>query len=1019
MKPLFLTMQAFGSFSNKETIDFSILKNRSLFLIHGPTGSGKTTILDAICFALYGESSGKDRAAYIMRSDFSDESLQTEVSLTFSIGKEIYRVLRIPEQERIKRRGTGVTKRAAEATLWKVNSTEDNSEENIIADRWSRVTEKIEVLLGFRSDQFRQVVILPQGDFRRLLSANSQERQEILTILFKTGRFKLFEDELKEAAKTIRTQYENLSNQLQFQFRDSNVNSLEELSDLIAATDISICTYDNDLNTTRNEEQSALKKLTEAKEINARFTELDDARKNFDLLTGEKESFEKLSQQIDLLEKALLLENEWNHCIQIEKDLKKIQEEQKDAEIKTEQYKKAKQQYELVLNNALEKNSFREKHIHELNLLKQAEPKLLLIEKHRSNNIILRNRLNEVTDQKENKKVHLEKVRTALQRIQDELSGVREAALLTESRKQKILDIEKFISEQKKLDELKISLKKILSALEKADNDYLALVEKIDKCKADIEEYDRLRQEYQIAAIAGNLSPGLPCPVCGSTEHPAPALSNTLIPDDQKLVSVKEHLKQLENDKEKQRKIIEQQQIAAANLKKEISLISEAHQNSAFQEVSSVSDLLKIAKESFNESLEAVKRIEKLTNDKSRGEIASANTEKELENLSNSLSEINAELLSSETMLKSLEADVPSEYQNVSSITNLISKKEDEIKQLETAVEKARKEFEFYNEQYIMSRTALQKQIDTEAEMVRKVESVKSIFSSKIQENGLTDLDHFIAVLNRKATLQDNKQKLQNFNMKLHTADERLQRANEKCKGYSSADSSSIENLCKDLQAKIDSLTNQIASLKQKREYFYNKKESVIKIKNEIESLEKRFGTAGKLHEIASGNNPLRMTFERFILSSLLDEVLFAGTQRLKIMSCGRFEMHRARSNNDLRTSGGLDLQIFDSYTGTSRPVASLSGGESFLAALSLALGLADIVQSHAGGIRLETIFIDEGFGSLDPEALDLAFQALSNLGQGGRLVGIISHVSELRERINTRLELISGKKGSSTRFVI
>jgi chromosome segregation ATPase len=198
--------------------------------------------------------------------------------------------------------------------------------------------------------------------------------------------------------------------------------------------------------------------------------------------------------------------------------------------------------------------------------------------------------------------------------------------------------------------------------------------------------------------------------------------------------------------------------------------------------------------------------------------------------LSNSLSEINAELCSSEAMLKSIESDIPAELQNVSSVTNLIGKKEDEIKQLETAVEKARKEFEFYNEQYIISKAALQKQIDTEIEMVKKVESVKSTFSAEIQENGLTDLDHFIAVLNRKAALQDNKQKLQNFYIKLHTAEERFQRAKDKCEGYAAADISLIENVCKDLQAKVDSLTNQIASLRQKHEYLYNKKESVIKL---------------------------------------------------------------------------------------------------------------------------------------------------------------------------------------------
>jgi exonuclease SbcC len=187
----------------------------------------------------------------------------------------------------------------------------------------------------------------------------------------------------------------------------------------------------------------------------------------------------------------------------------------------------------------------------------------------------------------------------------------------------------------------------------------------------------------------------------------------------------------------------------------------------------------------------------------------------------------------------------------------------------------------------------------------------------------------------------------------------------------------------------------------------------------ELATLDARHAVIGQIANVANGRNPYNMTFQRYVLGVFLDEVLYAASQRLRIMSRGRFLLRRVREAAGGRSAGGLDLEVEDTYTSTARPVSTLSGGESFLASLALALGLADVVQGYAGGIRLETIFVDEGFGTLDPEALDLAIRALRDLQQGGRLVGIISHVTELKEWIDARLEITRDRRGSSARFVI
>lgn len=1012
-------MQAFGPFAGLEIIDFSKLNDRSLFLIHGNTGSGKTTILDAICFALYGESSGRDRDAYLMRSHFSDDTLQTEVALTFSLGSDIYKVHRVPEQERAKLRGAGTTRKAATATMWKVESSLPDAPQTIIADRWSRVTEKVEELLGFRSDQFRQVVILPQGDFRRLLSANSQERQEILTTLFKTGRFKLFEDELKEAAKVIKNKYEYLNSQVQFYYKETTVASLDELTALMNSIELEKEIFSKEFNDARVLEKATLDTISEIKTVNARFKELDDANKIHALLISQKDSFAQRSQQLQLLEKAAFLKSQWANCSQVEKESQQSQENRHRTEFLTSQAKEKKSKAASTLCLAQEKHSGREAVHTELSTLRQIEPKLSTLEEAKISVGICRKKLDTLTASKNAKKEHLDKVRLALEKIQIELTEIRERALLIDNHKKNVDEIERYITSTERVSKLVSDLQKSLPLLETARNEHTAILQKIDLCKADMENFDCLRQQFQAASLAKNLSVGHPCPVCGSIEHPLPASSDRHIPDEKELQTLKALQKKLDADRDNHRNRIEQLQTAVSNLQKEISFIDDSLKNSPSKELSLLKTLLNQHKELVKESTDAASRVEKLSNDKIRGGAALTETEKELDQLITDLTSANADLRSQEVTVRNLETEIPVEFHKVQSIAKLIQEKEQTIRDLDSILETARKNFDLFNEQYITINASLEKQVETEKELAVKAASLKKDFLAKTSSEGFSDLEHFLDCLSRTSSLADEKQMLNEYHLSLHASEERWLRAKAMCDGQSINDLVVYEETSRNVQGKIDLLTKQIASHSQNHDNLQSKKTEIQKITSEISDLEQQYGIAGRLHEIASGNNPLRMTFERFILASLLDEVLFAGTRRLKIMSSGRFEMHRALSSSDLRSSGGLDLQIFDTYTGTSRPVTSLSGGESFLAALSLALGLADIVQSHAGGIRLETIFIDEGFGSLDAEALDLAFQALSNLGLGGRLVGIISHVTELRERIDTRLEVLCDRKGSSTRFIL
>jgi DNA repair protein SbcC/Rad50 len=261
---------------------------------------------------------------------------------------------------------------------------------------------------------------------------------------------------------------------------------------------------------------------------------------------------------------------------------------------------------------------------------------------------------------------------------------------------------------------------------------------------------------------------------------------------------------------------------------------------------------------------------------------------------------------------------------------------------------------------------------------------------------------------------------IQKYQSSLEATQERINRAREAAKGLKEPDWEALEKEVQEIKKSLQEAHNRQGDLFRQEKLISGWLKELQNQATEIAEKETRFAVIGRIAEVANGKNPQGLTFQRFVLASLLDEVLFTASERLRLMSHGRFDLQRSRERMDQRSAAGLDLLIYDAHTGTTRPVNTLSGGESFLASLALALGLSDVVQSYAGGIRLETIFVDEGFGSLDPESHDLAMQVLMDLKQGGRLVGIISHVPELKERIDIRLEIekISTTHGSRAQFV-
>jgi exonuclease SbcC len=315
--------------------------------------------------------------------------------------------------------------------------------------------------------------------------------------------------------------------------------------------------------------------------------------------------------------------------------------------------------------------------------------------------------------------------------------------------------------------------------------------------------------------------------------------------------------------------------------------------------------------------------------------------------------------------------------------------------------------------------TALKDVLEVVEQSEHRVEGLRLAFAERLQAAGFANEVEFQASKRSPAEIDHLEETIRRYDGDIRAAQDRMERGQQAAKDLMAPDievlDKAFQKAKEDLEAGIKAATALSEQLKQLNGWV----ERLRKTAQELESLEARYAVTGRIAEVANGRNPVGMPFQRFVLAALLDDVLIAASERLKLMSKERFHLHRTTVRGDRRMATGLDLEVYDTYTGTTRPVNTLSGGESFLASLALALGLADVVQVYAGGIHLETIFVDEGFGSLDPEALDLAFRALVDLQRGGRLVGIISHVPELKERIDVRLEVTRTHRGSVARFVV
>jgi len=1018
VKPLKLTLQAFGPYAGEEVLDFRELEDRSFFLIHGPTGSGKTSILDGICFALYGETSGRERDGRFMRSHHSGPEVQTEVTLDFSIGDELYRITRSPEQERPRKRGTGIIREKPKATLWKrTGLAEDQQEGAVLAGQWSRVTEVVEGLLGFQSDQFRQVVMLPQGQFRRFLLADSRERQAILEVLFQTEIYRRIEEALKQSAKDIQERLREQESERKFLLDQAKVESEEELRQNLQA----VVSQQENLNRERTEfqtqEAQAQEELGRGRQILAKIQERDQALAALAELEAQKDEIEANQIRLERALRAAALGDLEAHLRDRESELNQVAGKQQQAAEDLEGAKADRQKAGEKLEKEKKRDQEREELRQSLDKLKELLTKVEEFKEAGKAQKALEQEITRAQKAHDREKAHWDQCLQKLQELRAAGEATHLTAIQAEGRRLWLQEAERLFDNSSRLQQKRKELKNSQSALEKAAGETQKLEKELSQAREKLGLLEHAWFEGQAAILAQHLVPKVPCPVCGSPDHPAPAVPTEELPTEAALKKAQSRVKELAGKHEEAAKEERACQDPVVRLESEVATLlenlgehREADPAVLEERVKENTRLLAEAEKAQQQLAELGKQIEQL-------EDAEDRAQKKVDEFREAVNTISDRLKEQVGLVKEKSKNIPENFRDPVLITQAREENGRRLQTLTKTLEEAQERTEAATRSLAICEAGLKNAQEALGAADRYAEQARQQFTLRLKDSGFKDRGDFAAAKLTQEHMDQLSATIQKFRGDLQGTQEWVHRVEKEAQGLEAPDCDALERRLTAVKTQKEEVLQRIAILTEQAHQLTAWLGQLDRTAQEISALEGQYGVVGRVSEVATGRNAQGITFQRFVLIALLDDVLAAASHRLQVMSKGRFELERARERLDQRLAGGLDLMVFDAHTGTSRPVNTLSGGESFIASLSLALGLSDVVQAYAGGIKLETIFVDEGFGSLDPESLDLAFRALIDLQQGGRLVGIISHVPELKERVDVRLEIAPSNRGSKVKF--
>lgn len=1069
MKPKKLIISAFGPYAEKTVVDFEKLGEKGLYLITGDTGAGKTTLFDAITFALYGEASGTVRETGMFRSKYAPDDVPTYVELHFIYQGKEYKVTRNPEYLRPKGRGTGFTLQKAEAELIFPDSRPP-------VTKTREVTKAITELMGLDYRQFTQIAMIAQGDFQKLLLAGTTERGEIFRQIFHTGIYQDIENRLRDAVKGKWKEYDEMRRSIsqyldgasiggdpqtesewkelkKAKFEGKTIRGIELLTEVMERQEKSLQESAGQIEQLDKEIQRANKTLGEAKqrqqmqkkleEKKTQLTELEpklaaavleknqaeenakaceDLAEEIRELNRKKEGLKAFSQKVKEAEEK---EKKIREEIQEDEDLKKkkISWEQAMQENKESQesLKGAEAEKERLQGKFREVSGKCEKLAEDENALDQA----------------IKEKNSWLKSLKE-----LEKWEKELSQKKKELTD-RENALTQMAGREPVLQMRS--GQLKEFWDQVVLLEKTEEKLSKAQREYEDAVHVRNR---DRENYNQLEQVFldaQAGLLARHLKEGEKCPVCGSLHHPQPAVLMDEVPD-------KEILDQKREALDKEEKKVQNLSTLAGQWKEQIEERKEQCRNKAEQIFGDqwkadqdqerikprLSEEIQTCSQQLKDARNGAEALKECQEEKGKLEKKEEVCQKELLDARDFYAAADGQL----SLLIRQNMDHVLEDQDAEAVLNQIRasfaqrkgenqaaldqirfeleqnrEKEEALKRLKIQAEKLEEDQKRLLECISQKALLIQRLKTQEEELKKQIEEEKKIYDTvteeEIEELLKSNIDKKKELETARSTtieiFNELNAQLGGLKSTIKTLQNQIDAVEE-----SLGEEEIKEKICALSEEKKEwdeKYSRQFADLENNRCIYNNvrgKQEKMAAAEQEYVWMRALSDTAGGT---LSGKRKIEL--ETYVQMAYFDRILRRANLRLMTMSSGQYELKRQENGESKKEKAGLELNVIDHYNGTERSVKTLSGGESFQASLSLALGLSDEIQAGAGGIRLDAMFVDEGFGSLDEDSLNQAVRSLNDLAQGQRLVGIISHVGELKDRIERKI--IVTKKRSST----
>jgi exonuclease SbcC len=1007
MRPLRLRLAAFGAYAGEQTLDFEAsLAGHRLFLIHGPTGAGKTTVLDGLCYALFGQSSGEERQAQHLRSHFAPPELRTEAELDFAIGAERWRIQRLAEWQRPAKRGDGTKKEAGNVLLWRLRDTTPE----LVAEGERAVAPAIEGLLGYKAAEFRQVVLLPQGRFRELLTVDRGKRQEILSRLFRTALYRRVTEQLqaraKEAEKTRQAagiRFDTLLGQA----GATDAASARAARDALAA-EASAAVLARDA--ARLAALAARQALEAAKRDAEKLADAAAAEAALATLRAAAPARQARHDRLAAARRADRLRGVHAAAVTSRTEAEKAAAILGRTTTDADHARAALAEAQAALVDAPSRQAAQD------TATRQAAEFQALLERAEA---AARAAL-EAEKAGQHARDAGARLAEAELRLAQAAKAAVEAEVLRAATESEAAQLDRHglaLAEAERLARTRAALAKTEADATRLEAAVAAAEAKGHAAKArlDAAEAARRNAEARIARdhaahLATSLADGMPCPVCGATDHPLPAtpldgplpelapLAEAVLAATTALQQARDTFAEARSDLRARRDDISRlaAELVGQETPADIPALTALRDGAAraAKELSKRSKVCDAAREA--EQAAIVQRdAARTADDAARRDLATEIGKRD-----------------------SLRETLPPDLAAPEALRAAATRQASTAKALAETLARDRD---------ALARATAQADSTTQAREAAEREAASRIeaanHAAAALENACRAAAFADAAEATAALLDDVAQQALAAEVTRET--EALARAEHRAETAASAATGIIVQDMVALAAADAAAALAETEATERAGVLLGQVEARRKLIADIEDAEAERATAEaawqlrlELAETAAGRGTRqRLDLEGFVLRSLLDEALAAANRRLRGLLGGRYTVRRVEVPERRNAAIGLDIEVLDAHTGEARPAGTLSGGEGFCAALALALGLSDTVQAHAGARRIDALFVDEGFGTLDPEALETALQVLSELQAGDRLVGIISHVPELRGRIPARLEVTPGPRGSSAAF--